>query len=172
MSAARELAWYLIYTKPQQERLARENLERQGYTVYLPMLSKNIRRGRRFHARISPLFPRYLFIRLSHRSDDWGPIRSTTGVVHLVKFGEQAVSVPSSLIEAIQSREDADGIYAVPQKPLKKGDTVRFIEGSLSGYEAIFETRTSAERVMVLMDIAGKYTRLSISDRSIEIVDK
>ena len=30
--------WYLIHTKPRQELRALENLERQGYECYLPLL--------------------------------------------------------------------------------------------------------------------------------------
>ena len=29
--------WYLIHTKPRQESVALENLERQGYQCYLPV---------------------------------------------------------------------------------------------------------------------------------------
>ena len=78
------LAWYLVYTKPQQERVANDNLQRQGYETYLPMLRKRVKRGKTYHHRLDPLFPRYLFIHLSDQLDDWGPIRSTIGVTHLV----------------------------------------------------------------------------------------
>ena len=32
--------WYLIYTKPRQEKVALQNLEQQGYQCYLPLLPK------------------------------------------------------------------------------------------------------------------------------------
>jgi len=164
-------AWYLVYTKPQKERIARENLERQGYEIYLPFLRKNIRRGRQFYARVEPLFPRYLFICLSDRTDDWGPIRSTTGVTHLVRFGSRAVSVPDDLIQVLREHEDESGVYDLPGREPAAGDRVRFIDGPLSGYEAIYQQKTSADRVIVLMDIAGKHSRLTIPDTEIELVD-
>ena len=38
--------WYLVHTKPRQEGLALENLERQGYECYLPTLpSEKLRQG-------------------------------------------------------------------------------------------------------------------------------
>ena len=37
-------AWYLVYTKSQQERVALENLSRQRYTAYLPLLRYRRRR--------------------------------------------------------------------------------------------------------------------------------
>lgn len=69
--------WYLVYTKPNAEKLAENNLVRQGYTVYLPMI-RNRRRSRgRFKAFIVSMFPRYLFIQLDQNIDNWGPVRST-----------------------------------------------------------------------------------------------
>ena len=36
LPASDTTAWYLIHTKPRQEHIALTNLERQGYTCYLP----------------------------------------------------------------------------------------------------------------------------------------
>lgn len=165
-----DLAWYLIYTKPQQERVARDNLDRQNFHTYLALVRKRIRRGRQFHHRIEPLFPRYLFIRLSESTDDWGPIRSTIGVANLVRFGDKPASIPDALVLALKAHEGDEGVHELPAQELKAGERVRFVEGTLSGYEAIFETRTSSERVIVLMDIAGKHSRLSVSEAAIEVI--
>ncbi|MEN9764019.1 MAG: transcription/translation regulatory transformer protein RfaH, partial [Pseudomonadota bacterium] len=47
MSAPSTIAWYLVHTKPRQEDIALMNLERQGYTCYLPRLSVEKARRRR-----------------------------------------------------------------------------------------------------------------------------
>jgi len=71
--------WYLIYSKPRQEKGAVENLLRQNYEVYFPQIQLwRSRRGNR-QLVIEPLFPRYLFIHLDSHSDNWAPIRSTLG---------------------------------------------------------------------------------------------
>jgi transcriptional antiterminator RfaH len=82
------MQWYLVHTKPRQEKSALDNLHRQGYQCYLPtMPSEKLRQGLLIVAD-EPLFPRYLFIRLglgdSVRS--WAPICSTKGVRRLVSF--------------------------------------------------------------------------------------
>src|SRR5690606_41037685 len=67
---------------------ARENLENQGFTCFLPELSvERLRAGRRIQ-REEPLFPGYLFIRLD-RASGWHTVRSTRGVQKLVTFGNQ-----------------------------------------------------------------------------------
>ncbi len=77
--------WYLVHTKPRQEKCALQNLEQQGYQCYLPtLLSERLRLGS-LTVRDEPLFPRYLFIRLGQgpATQSWAPIRSTKGVSRL-----------------------------------------------------------------------------------------
>ena len=57
-------AWHLVYTKAQQGDIALLNLERQGYTCYLPKLRIEKIRRRKAEVVIEPMFPRYLFVRL------------------------------------------------------------------------------------------------------------
>ena len=41
------MQWFVVHTKPRQEQRALENLQRQGFAAWLPMLSvQKLRRGR------------------------------------------------------------------------------------------------------------------------------
>ncbi|RJQ48216.1 MAG: transcription/translation regulatory transformer protein RfaH [Gammaproteobacteria bacterium] len=160
--------WYLIHSKPREEEVARTNLERQGYTVYLP-LCKLLRRrlGRRIHA-VGPLFPRYLFIRLESGIDDWRPIRSTKGVATLVRFGMEPARVPRTLIETLMARADPAGVHVLPGKEFKPGAPVRIMEGVMHDYDAIFLARSAHDRVILLLDIIGKQVRIEVEAAHIE----
>lgn len=161
-------AWYLVYSKPQQERVALENLERQGYPSYLPLIRNRKRRSGRYVSLIEPMFPRYLFVHLSDETDNWSPIRSTIGVANLVRFGMRAAQVPDSLIETMRERE-IDGVQALTRPELKPGDHVRIVDGVLAGYEAIFQAKTGKERVVLLLQLAQDGTaRIQISANDIE----
>ncbi len=99
--------WYLVHTKPRQEKCALENLERQGYQCYLPTLpSEKLRQGL-LTVSDEPLFPRYLFIRLGQgdSAKSWAPIRSTKGVSRLVSFGVEPAKVEDGLIELLRVQE-------------------------------------------------------------------
>ena len=161
-------SWYLVYCKPQQERVAKDNLERQGYTVYLPSVAvRRRRKGKTVHI-IEPLFPRYLFIYLSDQTDDWGPIRSTIGVSSLVRFGQIPAQIPVSLIKSLREREDSDGIQELPEQRFKFGDKVRIAEGVMEGFEAIFQCHKSNERVILLLKIAENTAKIEIESNQIE----
>ena len=162
--------WYLIHSKPQQEYLAKNNLERQGYEIYVPLAPVHRRRRGRIRTEVGPMFPRYLFIRLNEAVDNWGPIRSTLGVTELVKFGQKPAHVPNNLIDTLKEREDANGIQVLPPKILQKGQKIRILEGPFEGYEGVFEVKSGRERVMILLKILEKQSRLEIEQSQIEVI--
>jgi len=163
--------WYLVYSKPKQENLAFENLERQGYKMYLPRLLNQKRLRGRYIEVIEPLFPRYLFIHLNSIDDDWGPIRSTLGVANIVRFGNILAKVPNSLIDALLACENEEGLYTQTSTNFAAGDRVRFVEGAMEGYEGIFQTKGGKERVTILLDIAGRFAQVQVSQHAIELVN-
>ena len=61
-------AWYVVYTQPGAEMLAQGELENQGFEVYCPRYSRNVRHARSVKRSILALFPRYLFVRILHHS--------------------------------------------------------------------------------------------------------
>ena len=161
-------AWYLVYSKPSQESVALENLLRQNYRVYLPML-RTPRHQRTARAKsVQPMFPRYLFVHLIDYVDDWGPIRSTRGVMRIIRFGSTPARVPDDFIETLRSREDEHGVHSVPDLRYQPGERVRISDGSMAGYEAVFAGRTGKERVMLLLNIAGTEAKLQLSIDQIE----
>lgn len=162
-SDSTEKRWYLVYSKPKKEELARVNLERQGYPTYLPMMRTPRRRSGRRIIRVEPMFPRYLFIHLDTESDNWAPIRSTLGVANLVRFGMYPSPVPEDLVQLLVARENTEGVQDVPLHTFEEGQKVRIEEGPFMGYEGIFLAKTSQERVMVLLDIVGKAAKAKIN---------
>jgi len=163
-------AWYLVFSKPQRERAAVENLERQGYQAYLPQVRNRRRVGGRYRSLIEPMFPRYLFIQLDDQNDDWGPIRSTIGVANLVRFGVTPARLPDALVQLMREREDEQGIQNLPARELKPGDRVRIVEGVMAGYEALFQSRTGNERVILLLEIAERSAQITLKQDDIEAV--
>lgn len=163
--------WYLVYTKPRQELSAKVNLERQGYEVYLPMVSCRKRsRGDNFLVYES-MFPRYLFIHLAEGLDSWAPIRSTIGVSHLVRFGLELAQVPENLISQLKADANKDGYFEAKPKKIKPGDRLRVAEGVMEGYEGIVLARTGKERVKLLIDsINSSMFNFEISDDQLELI--
>ena len=98
--------WYAVATKARDEAIAKANLERQDYQVFLPVISLKKRRRGRWMPVTEPLFPGYLFVSLVLGADDPAPIRSTVGCIGLVRFGQTHTPVPSSFIAALQGASE------------------------------------------------------------------
>lgn len=162
-TASTDKHWYLVYSKPRQEGVAKTNLERQGYQSYLPMVRVPRRRLGRRVIRIEPMFPRYLFIRLDTATDNWAPIRSTMGVSSLVRFGMHPSPVPDELVDFLRSRDTSAGYQDVPLNRLEPGQKVVIEEGPFRGYEGIYMAKSSHERVIVLLDIVGRSARAQVN---------
>ena len=162
-------SWYLIYTKPRGEELARTNLLQQGFDTYLPLVRRNKRQRGRYKPVIEALFPRYLFISLDMTRDNWMPIRSTIGVSNMVKFGGFPARVPARLVKELMLHEDADGLREEAVRVFTPGDEIELLDGALGGYRAIFEQYVSTERIAVLLDIVGKHTRMFVSRHNVQL---
>ncbi len=148
--------WYLVHTKPRQEKCALENLERQGYQCYLPAVpSEKLRQGL-LKVSDEPLFPRYLFIRLGQgdSAKSWAPIRSTKGVSRLVTFGVEPAKVNEGLIDLLRAQEAL--AQAAPERLFNPGDRVRLTEAPFAEIEGIYQMADGERRVMVLIEILSK----------------
>ena len=162
-------SWYLVVTKPQSEFKAQENLLRQGYETYLPLVQTSRRRNGKIVNRTEAFFPRYLFIHLDKENDNWSPIRSTLGVAGLVRFGGMPAVVPENMVANLKNNENEFGLQSFEKKELKQGDKVEIIDGPFEGYKAIYQKMKSSERVSVLLDIVGKNTQVTLSINELEI---
>jgi transcriptional antiterminator RfaH len=151
--------WYLIYTKSHQEKVALDNLTRQYYQCYLPLINKEkILRGKKILSK-EPMFPRYLFVRLSHDGQqNWSPIRSTIGVSHLVNFGGLAASLDDETMDNLQQKIDNNSLVKV----FSKGDSIEIVNGPFKGLEAIFRSYSGEERAVLLLDFMAKHISVKV----------
>ena len=148
--------WYLIYTKPRQEKSALQNLEQQGYQCYLPLLPKEKLRQGAVALTDEPLFPRYLFINLAQdfMAKSWSPIRSTKGVSRMVRFGAEPAKIDDALVDLLRAHETS--VLSEPERLFNPGERVQLTEGPFAGIEGIYQMADGDRRVMVLIELMSK----------------
>ncbi len=164
-------SWYLIQTKPRMEKSAEENLNRQGYETYLPMVKSQRRRNSRYINVIEAFFPRYLFIYMNTQTDNWAPIRSTLGVSHLIQFGGILAIAPDQLIKILKTNENELGLQETVKKEMNAGDKINIIDGPFAGQHGIYQQKKGVDRVSVLLDVIGKNTCVTLSMHELQIAD-
>ena len=154
--------WYLIQTKPQQEAIAMLNLSGQGYTVFHP---KVVIKGKNIS-----LFPRYLFIQLDDKTQNWTPIRSTKGVSNFVRFGLNFAKVPHQIIDLIKTQQQQTIDKIIDLSSHHQGDTVEIQIGTFKGQQATFHSYNTTDRVIVLLNLISQQQKITLDEREVVAV--
>jgi transcriptional antiterminator RfaH len=149
-----------VQTKPRAEGTALEHLIRQGFECFLPrVLAVRLCGGHRRQV-IEPLFPRYLFLKARPEIESIGPVRSTRGVLGLVRFGERIAEAPGKLVQRLINDADHHGVIKAPDNSPEPGDRVQILDGSLAGLEGIYCNPHGHDRAVVLLNLLGSAQRV------------
>ena len=157
---ADEGQWIAVYTKPKQEQVAVENIARQGYDAYCPMIKRRISHARKVQMVLRPLFPSYVFVHIKAQKPQWRPILSSRGVASIVRFGDKLGFLPQALVEQLRDCE-ADGSLRQTSAPhFKVGDEVRVTEGPFKDFMAKVLSASDKDRIWLLLDLMGQSIRV------------
>ena len=148
--------WYVVYTKPMQEKRAALNLSQQGFEVFLPMMAKEVLRKNLLDKLDEPLFKRYLFVRFDEKSSPWNVIRNTLGVTGLVRFGNVLATIPDEIIDKLKTFDSP------ASKMFIKGEVLKVTKGPFKDLEAIYHLQDSNQRAIVLIEMLNKTQKISL----------
>ena len=157
----RPSAWIVVNTHAHREQIALENLARQAFNTYCPMLRKRIRHARRTQEVLRPLFPGYLFVGVNEHLQRWRPMLSTYGVRTLVCCGGQPSFLDGGFVEGLKARE-IDGAIVRPASPYAPGQRVRMAGGAFDGLIATILEMDEKDRLVVLMHLLNRPTKVKV----------
>ena len=159
--------WLLIYTKANEEKKANENLLRQGFKTFLPLIAPTNKNSDL--KSLVPIFPRYIFAKIDLDLHNWTTIKYTYGVNSIVMFSEKFTSIPDNIIESIKDRLNEKDIYKedISEVDYKKGDLVSIKKGQFAGIDAIFLAKKSKDRVRLLLKLLNTSVLAEITSSDI-----
>jgi transcription antitermination factor NusG len=147
--------WIVVWTKPNREQWAAENLCRQGYDFYLPKIAFTKKVKGHKIATFQSLFDDYLFV---NNTDNWRPISGTFGVAGIIMAGERPALLPQVEIDKLKMITQ-EGFVVLPEAKSKAkfeiNQQVRIKDGVYSGYVGLVAGMSSRERVNVLLSGLG-----------------
>ncbi|MBX3454610.1 transcription termination/antitermination NusG family protein [Ferrovibrio sp.] len=169
MTDAGANAWFVAETQSRQERVAEAHLRRQGFETFLPQFRCLRRHARRTEMVSRPLFPGYVFVGLDPAQSRWRSVNGTVGCRRLVAFGDQPLPLPMRVLEALRGRQDAEGFIHMedPLDKLPQGAPLRVTQGPFADLVGLFQTRDDAMRVILLLDLLGRPTRVTLPAHSV-----
>jgi transcriptional antiterminator RfaH len=152
----------VVATHANREHFAIENLQRQNYVVYCPMLLKHIRHARRAYDAHRPLFPGYIFVQAATQS--WRPISGTFGVSSVVQNGDTLAFLPSGFVESLKARETG-GVISRPGTPFKHGQAVAINGGHFDGLVGRIVEIRERDRITLLLNLLNQQTKVHVDGR-------
>ena len=154
--------WYLLQTKPNSHVTACENLRRQGFDVFFPLINKTIKKNGKFLDFKAPLFSGYLFMGSSIDPVPWKSVNGTRGVSKAVTLDSVYRPVSAHIIEGLQSRCDECGVLR-QLNDIVAADRVKIERGPLAEFVCTVDQIKDDKRAWVLIDILQQQTRADVS---------
>jgi transcriptional antiterminator RfaH len=162
--------WFVVATKPNREKTAEANLQRQGFEAFLPLIEKNRSHARRVDKVLRPFFPGYLFVRFNSNITPWRSINSTIGVRHILINNGKPHPVVKNFVEILLSRLNVRGAIEERERPLTVGSKVEIATGAMQGQIATILSANERGRVKILLSIMGGGVVSSIFAEDLELV--
>lgn len=167
--SAQAAGWAVARTHAHKELVAAENLQRQDYRAYCPLIRRHRSHARRVSEVLRPLFPGYLFVRISPQTERWRPMLSTLGVREFVRCGDRLSLLEDSFVHSLRARE-VDGVITRPASPYRIGQEVRLAGGAFDGLVATIIEMHERERLTVLTELLRQAVKVNVDERQISPV--
>jgi transcriptional antiterminator RfaH len=145
------MPWGVAQIETFREAGAIRNLEREQFTVYLPLLKAG--------GKVCPLFPGYAFFGLN---ENWARIGRIPGVVRILKNGDGPARLSEELIAEIRAREQNGVVVLAQPRGIQPGDQVRITAGSLLDKVGLFAGLSGKQRAIVLLAMLGRQARVEV----------
>lgn len=151
--------WFAVHVKSRSEQAIASIAENKGYPQFLPVYKTRRRWSDRVRQVELPLFPGYLFCRLTGES--WLPLLTTPGVLGLVGIGKTPMPIDDTEVSAIQATIES-GLFAEPCPFMSFGQRVHIDEGPLAGLEGYYVQNRKQHRIVVSVTLLQRSVGIEI----------
>jgi len=182
--------WYVVCTQPAAEDRCAAGLHARKFEVYAPSVYRRVPTGRRTadgHKQVRevarPMFPGYIFVRFDPGAEDFAGVRKVPGVREFLKIDARPAVVPPAALEVMVATEAAQFAKYADEvarqerakqprhrqpSPFQSGDAVKVIEGPFRDWIAEVERADDLGRVVLLFDLLGRKTRITVDSDALE----
>lgn len=145
-------SWYLIYTKPRQEKVLSGQLQENEIEYFLP----TVKTLRTWHDRKKfidlPLFPSYVFVYLKDTQQYYNAVNSD-GFLCFVRSGKEMVRVGQQVINEIKVITDHGKDVEVSQEYFAPGQQLVIQKGPLTGLTCQVVEHNKKQKILVRIDL-------------------
>lgn len=160
-----EQHWYVAYTYPRHEKSVADQLANKGVESFLPTFTKISRWKDRSVKIEQPLFPGYLFTRIS--ASERLKVVSVSSVIRMLSFNEVPVPVNDADIETLMLCISRGGSLQ-PHHFTAIGERVRVKEGMFDGLEGFVIRHHNGCSLVVTVALIQQSVSLEIEESYLE----
>ena len=161
-------SWIVARNKPNQDKIALINLERQNFEFFQPTFKTMSRVQNKFKEIIKPVFPGYIFISINLEEKNWHKINNTRGISRIIVFGNEIPLIHCELIKELQHRFSLNSSPKAVD-PFEIGMNAEITNGPFAQLIGKIDEIDADQRIWILLDILGNQTRVSINRLSLNI---
>lgn len=158
--------WFVIYTKPQQEKKVALMLTARDIHSFLPM-RKTLRvwhdRKKYIH---EPLFPSYVFVYLKDGQDYYSSLE-IEGVTYYVKLGKELTRVKDEVVNNIQLLTSFGEDTESTATRFEEGQRLVIQNGPLSGLHCEVIRHDGKQKVLVRVSLLNRNLTANMPARSL-----
>ena len=148
--------WYVVKTKPQQEKRASLNLRNQNFNVISPLIKKI--------NNCEPLFPSYIFVSFDINKNIWQRINNTYGVSRILSFDGMPKNLDNNFVSHLKQIIDENGFVKKSLFNFKTNMNVQINDGPFKGFFANVIKKVSNERVKLMIDFFQRKTAIIVNE--------
>ncbi len=157
--------WIAVRSKPRAEKVAFDQLSKNGIEAYLPLVKERRKWSDRKKWVELPLFSSYLFVKVELKNSIY--VLQTHGVSSIVKFNGTIATVQESVVNSI--RWALEGGYELePTEYFSRGDEVEVIEGPMKGTEGIVVELKGENRLVLKIDALQQAVAVHIDTKFLQ----
>ncbi len=161
--------WYALLTRSRFENVVTEAIQKKSIDIFFPKIKVQSRRKDRTKMIDVPLFPGYLFVKISLDPGEHLNVVRTVGAVRLL--GSQSVPIPVSEqhIESLKIITSTGyGLITGATSTLEQGEAVVVINGPMSGVKGEFLTHKGKGRVIIRVEALGQFAGVEVDADDLE----
>ncbi len=144
--------WYAFRVRPRHEKLVSMSLRGKGYEEFLPLTKSKRRWADRSPIIEMPLFPGYIFCDTDR--SEISKIRSTQGIVDVIRAGSSPVPANRREIEGLRKATEADlPLESLPYIDPSTTRRLHIVSGPLSGLDGMLVQVRGKERLILSVDL-------------------
>jgi transcriptional antiterminator RfaH len=149
------MAWFVLYTKPQQEKKVAITLEKIGITSYCPCVVETKQWSDRIKKVETPLLKSYVLVQLEEK--ERARVFEVPGVVRYLFWLGKPAMVRDQEVATLRDwlNEEEATVYATPWQ---LGAKIVLASGAFKGQEAMVQSVKNSKVELVLTSLGVKLT--------------